>query len=1032
MGMNYCPFCGSQLVENAKFCSQCGKPVPDTNKDEGIETEQQIETANDLESKEMRSEPELLHTIKIGEYDLQVAESVIAYNKVRSHFVDYAEKSQRAFESLYDKEVHDFEGLYSKALPAFLDRAADAIQFAVSVLGQYGLTIESNEFLLSAQDGLHFDTYLKDYIDLAEQLEDFTEQLSNCRANNRSRNIQWQGGGFGLKGAIGGAMMAGVLNIATDAVRGIGHSIVDSADRARLKKLQIDLYNASNHKEFLSSKLRSFCIDLFGPAVNLLEDHGLIVHPPFDIAAGIGPITEAFDLVDNSYVRKEDYEKALEMTLSGMPYDPYFPLSYLTLYKIPFIKNSDVLEVVRFFGVEDRFAAKVTEYEEDQLESFKAIPEDTVEAIDKKLLKAKELNSEFCYIHISLEELANKREKIIRKAEEDAARRAAELKKQKENYELFLKIKELPETDLEQLHTKHDQLVELTTTPEITKEIDRIAEKIEQYTEQERKTKEWSDFIAAFSDADLDTGYIAKKLVNSSTFQALYSKLNWDLDQTKKLLKQAYFKNDSEYHIVLRDDETNYLTMLQRIRFNFAQYSQTEIPIIFIRDHDTYSSGMLITNQKLYIKGDSENDRPYAIPLNNVRAISATKRSITSTCVAWKISVNKTPGFEMFEHEFLERFGIEKLIEIIYFIKDYCLFLASKDKDHTDSFFLDVLNAAGISQEDFESKFNFSSQSDIEKIKQEVKAAESLIVSNNEQELLEKIKQKNVCYCYTLEHYYYNLVTDADPDDGKDHLDQVKRVIQRISEKKNIHPFYEYLEAYLWIHYYELNRENDSRYVTQVCKFADQGLSAAMAMKGFWATQGYKNLRNMVEEGMSLLKRASALDEPTAMAWLGSYYRTGSFGLQVDLAKAKELLTRAAAYGQPYAIKELKALDEEGVGAPHVNKTESSSSGCFITTAVCRTLKKPDNCYELTAFRSFRDKWLYKQPGGKELIEEYYRIAPPIVGIIDSLPDSASIYQSIWKKYLTPCLQYIESGQFEKCKTSYITMVNTLKTQYNK
>lgn len=434
MGMNYCPFCGSQLVENAKFCSQCGKPVPGTNKDEGLETEQQVETSNDLESKEMRSEPEPLHTIKIGEYDLQVAESVIAYNKVRSHFVDYAEKSQQAFESLYDKEVHDFEGLYSKALPAFLDRAADGIQFTVSILEQYGLTIESNEFLLSAQDGLHFDTYLKDYIDLAEQLEDFTEQLSNYRANNRSRNIQWQGGGFGLKGAIGGAMMAGALNIATDAVRGIGHSIVDSADRARLKKLQIDLYNARNHKEFLSNKLRSFCIDLFDPAVNLLEDHGLIVHPPFDIAAGIGPITEAFDLVDNPDVRKEDYEKALELTLRGMPYDPYFPLSYLTLYKIPFIKNSDVLKIVRFFGIEDRFAEKIAEYEKDKLTNFEAMPEETIEAIDKKLSMAKELNNELCYAHISLDKLTEKREKFIGKYELQETKQTLDMLVESGNY----------------------------------------------------------------------------------------------------------------------------------------------------------------------------------------------------------------------------------------------------------------------------------------------------------------------------------------------------------------------------------------------------------------------------------------------------------------------------------------------------------------------------------------------------------------------------------------------------------------------
>jgi hypothetical protein len=48
--------------------------------------------------------------------------------------------------------------------------------------------------------------------------------------------------------------------------------------------------------------------------------------------------------------------------------------------------------------------------------------------------------------------------------------------------------------------------------------------------------------------------------------------------------------------------------------------------------------------------------------------------------------------------------------------------------------------------------------------------------------------------------------------------------------------------------------------------------------------------------------------------------------------------------------------------------------GCFITTAVCDFLSEPDDCYELTLFRSFRDNWLSFQPDGKQLVEQYYDI----------------------------------------------------------
>jgi len=61
---------------------------------------------------------------------------------------------------------------------------------------------------------------------------------------------------------------------------------------------------------------------------------------------------------------------------------------------------------------------------------------------------------------------------------------------------------------------------------------------------------------------------------------------------------------------------------------------------------------------------------------------------------------------------------------------------------------------------------------------------------------------------------------------------------------------------------------------------------------------------------------------------------------------------------------------------------------CFITTATCETLGKPDNCYELNLFRDFRDNWLERQPDGKALIQEYYDVAPKIVNSINKRKDA--------------------------------------------
>lgn len=109
-------------------------------------------------------------------------------------------------------------------------------------------------------------------------------------------------------------------------------------------------------------------------------------------------------------------------------------------------------------------------------------------------------------------------------------------------------------------------------------------------------------------------------------------------------------------------------------------------------------------------------------------------------------------------------------------------------------------------------------------------------------------------------------------------------------------------------------------------------------------------------------------------------------------------------------------------------RTSSGTKGCFITTAVCVYLGKPDDCEELTAFRFYRDTWLVKQPGGKELVEEYYRIAPELVKRMNESSEYASICQNLWDQYLVPCYHMILEEQYEECKIKYIDMVHYLSS----
>lgn len=103
---------------------------------------------------------------------------------------------------------------------------------------------------------------------------------------------------------------------------------------------------------------------------------------------------------------------------------------------------------------------------------------------------------------------------------------------------------------------------------------------------------------------------------------------------------------------------------------------------------------------------------------------------------------------------------------------------------------------------------------------------------------------------------------------------------------------------------------------------------------------------------------------------------------------------------------------------------------CYITTAVCHSLDKPDDCYELETLRRYRDEYLSSTENGREIVKEYYNVAPTIVRRIDRLENARQIYDGIWSEYLKPCIRLIEEDRKEECRILYTEMVEKLEKQY--
>ena len=131
-------------------------------------------------------------------------------------------------------------------------------------------------------------------------------------------------------------------------------------------------------------------------------------------------------------------------------------------------------------------------------------------------------------------------------------------------------------------------------------------------------------------------------------------------------------------------------------------------------------------------------------------------------------------------------------------------------------------------------------------------------------------------------------------------------------------------------------------------------------------------------------------------------------------------------------VEKWNAAFKTSVGKASFEKIESGfqKKFCYITTAVCESQGKEDDCYELELLRNYRDQYLLVTPEGRDLVKEYYNIAPTIVSRIAHSKMPGQIYEEICQNYLVPCIGLIEEGKPEACRERYMAMVYALKGRY--
>lgn len=125
-----------------------------------------------------------------------------------------------------------------------------------------------------------------------------------------------------------------------------------------------------------------------------------------------------------------------------------------------------------------------------------------------------------------------------------------------------------------------------------------------------------------------------------------------------------------------------------------------------------------------------------------------------------------------------------------------------------------------------------------------------------------------------------------------------------------------------------------------------------------------------------------------------------------------------------------KYFDPDSSGCGH-NDNEGNgvepTEGCYLTTAMCNILGKPDNCYELEMLRGFRENYMRKTDEGRVLLNQYDVISIPIAASLLKNKDRVAIANNMRDQYINVAIDLIIQGENELAIEQYKRMVFYIK-----
>jgi hypothetical protein len=168
----------------------------------------------------------------------------------------------------------------------------------------------------------------------------------------------------------------------------------------------------------------------------------------------------------------------------------------------------------------------------------------------------------------------------------------------------------------------------------------------------------------------------------------------------------------------------------------------------------------------------------------------------------------------------------------------------------------------------------------------------------------------------------------------------------------------------------------------------------------------------------------------------------GSFGItspgragRSSYARAGEILAPPQMRGKPGisgGASSRKNNDGDLFTRQNPYRRSRIRSACFIATACAEARGLPDDCYELSLLRVFREEYVAKLPDGVAVLAEYHEKAPRVVSAIEALGEdrAGEVWEYLYERGVSRAVGLILGGMWDEAFGVYEAVCREMEERF--